>query len=207
MAKADLFSKKQIYDAVNNALAKAMRCAPEEISPKRTGRLHKYAEALTKETSRLVDDELLRPEEAVMIHLVIALALQHRHSGHRSEQLAEVASLVRERPPEKPWIGVGLDGVLAAASEGSEIGEPLPKMLQRVKGLLENASREGHPAVKILTRRVSGVDAPEQAEKIASWCKEHLGRVVPITHEITASCLEIWDYTVRSVAWNGGDFV
>lgn len=208
MAKStDLFSKRQIFDAVNNALARAMRPAPEAVSKKRFARLHKYAEALTKEVERLVAEELLRPEEAVVIFLSSALAVQHGHSGHRSEQLAEVATLVEPPTREEPgWIGVGLDGTLAHHDgwKGiAHIGKPVPAMLSKVK---EELLASGKP-VRIFTARVSGADAPEAAEHIAKWCKTYLGRVLPITHEKTMSCEEIWDDRVKQVRKNEGEFV
>lgn len=206
MAKStDLFSKRQIFDAVNNALARAMRPAPEAVSTKRFARLHKYAEALTKEVGRLVAEELLRPEEAVVIFLSSALAVQHGHSGHRSEQLAEVATLLEPPTRDEPaWIGVDLDGTLARYEgwKGIEhIGEPVPAMLDKVQKLLES----GKP-VRIFTARVSGADAPEASEHIAKWCKKHLGRVLPITHEKTMSCEEIWDDRAKQVRKNEGEF-
>ncbi len=110
------------------------------------------------------------------------------------------------------WIGVDLDGTLAEWGEGTSnpgdvlrIGNPLPRMVQRVKQLLAEGVE-----VRIFTARVGpatdqecvqafqgrGVHPPYPGEigplpqrdwdnyqrtLIEDWCRVHLGYVLPIT--------------------------
>lgn len=102
------------------------------------------------------------------------------------------------------WIGVDLDGTLANSNGGGAgaIGEPIPAMLDRVAGWL----RDGKD-VRIFTARVGGRTPDEVAKAraaIEAWCKEHLGRVLPITNAKDPSMIELWDDRAKQVVPNTG---
>lgn len=123
----------------------------------------------------------------------------------------------------KPWRGVDLDGTLAhydGWKGPTEIGEPVPAMLARVKKWLDDGED-----VRILTARVFPhtvyesvsslyipdsppdqrlVEAAQAAEAIREWCKKHLGRVLPITCRKDKSMVEIWDDRAVGVITNRG---
>lgn len=87
------------------------------------------------------------------------------------------------------WVGVDLDGTLAAYEHGQwpEIGQPVPIILSIVKELLESGRD-----VRILTARVGNLfkldvsreeydDAIEQKARVEEWCLEHVGQILPVT--------------------------
>lgn len=114
---------------------------------------------------------------------------------------------------QQGWIGVDLDGTLAHYDgwRGVEhIGEPIPAMLERVKKWLA----EGKD-VRIFTARVCSGDASLADAKtrddywdtkwaIESWCKHHVGRVLPITHKKDYAMIELWDDRAVQVEPNTG---
>ena len=92
------------------------------------------------------------------------------------------------------WWGFDLDGTLAQYDgwgDGS-IGAPITPMIRRIKHYL----KQGRP-VKIVTARVYYDDAGHapggkeeyvtECIRIQQWCKEHLGRVIPITFKKTCT--------------------
>lgn len=109
------------------------------------------------------------------------------------------------------WIGVDLDGTLAHYQRQEEwdgsIGVPVPVMVDRVKRWLA-AGRD----VRILTARVSAVDGVTdgprdvdlQRDRIAAWCQEHLGVVLPITATKDYHMVELWDDRAVQVIQNTG---
>lgn len=104
------------------------------------------------------------------------------------------------------WIGVDLDGTLAHYDEwvGVEhIGEPVPLMVERVKGWLAEGI-----TVKIVTARVGDRDNPQEvlAARVAitKWCRLHIGKVLPITHEKDYGMYELWDDRAVTVEKNTG---
>ncbi len=99
------------------------------------------------------------------------------------------------------WIGVDLDGTLAEYhSFGAKIGKPVPKMLARVKRWLEAGQH-----VKIVTARVAMPHGRAQAKAaIEAWCKEHIGEVLPVTHEKDHAMIELWDDRAVQVRRNTG---
>jgi hypothetical protein len=108
------------------------------------------------------------------------------------------------------WIGVDLDGTLAHYEgwKGIEhIGEPIDKMLDRVKRWI----REGRE-VRIFTARVSEVSGdqdrdggPEQARvHIELWCQKHIGTVLPVTNVKDFAMDELWDDRCVQVRPNTG---
>lgn len=106
------------------------------------------------------------------------------------------------------WIGIDLDGTLAYYDEwrgADHIGDPIPKMLNRVKAWLASGRQ-----VKIMTARVhpsNGEDADISRASIKGWCREHLGEEVPVTHEKDPQMASLWDDRAVQVAPNSGELV
>lgn len=105
------------------------------------------------------------------------------------------------------WIGVDLDGTLAHYSgwKDGQIGEPIPAMLNRVKGWLASGLE-----VRIFTARVGWADAAvvaEQTELIENWCEKHLGQKLKVTATKDFEMIELWDDRAVSVQMNTGDAV
>lgn len=104
------------------------------------------------------------------------------------------------------WIGVDLDGTLAEyhGYQGLEhVGRPIPEMVERVKRWLAQG-RE----VRIFTARLDGgperLDRREVERVIRGWCREHLGRELPVTNVKTIGMAELWDDRAVSVQSNTG---
>lgn len=105
------------------------------------------------------------------------------------------------------WIGVDLDGTLAhydGWKGEAHVGEPIPAMVERVKGWLA-AGRE----VRIFTARagcpsdmLEAVEAP-----IKAWCVEHLGQELPITNVKDFGMVELWDDRCVQVVPNTGEIM
>lgn len=108
------------------------------------------------------------------------------------------------------WIGVDLDGTLAQYTgwQGPEhIGEPVPKMLERVKRWLD----EGYE-VKIFTARMSGpradiTEVERMRTLIENWCEEHLGKRLEVTCIKDYGMIELWDDRAVQVRLNTGERV
>ena len=105
----------------------------------------------------------------------------------------------------KPWIGVDLDGTLAEYKgfEGHEdIGNPVPAMLELVKGWLAEDIK-----VKIFTARVSGNTA--DAERARYYVKKWLEKECGIT-DMEVTCIkdyymvELYDDRAVQVEFNTG---
>lgn len=97
------------------------------------------------------------------------------------------------------WIAVDLDGTLAEYGgwKGPDsIGKPIPEMLNRVLDWL-NSGQE----VRIFTARAS---VPEQVAPVVAWCKEHLGREIPVTNVKDFGMIELWDDRAVAVRMNEG---
>lgn len=107
------------------------------------------------------------------------------------------------------WIGVDIDKTLAyhtRATHGKSIGEPVPKMVRRVKKWLAEGKK-----IKIFTARVSkeslkynNQKLEDAIELINDWCIEHLGRCFEVTCEKDYWMLELWDDRARQVIPNSG---
>lgn len=102
------------------------------------------------------------------------------------------------------WIGVDLDGTLAEYHgwEGADrIGNPVPKMLDRVK-----TWRVQGKDVRILTARVCSNNPTKDQALIAiqDWCQKHIGEVLPITAEKDYCMVEMWDDRCIQVIPNTG---
>lgn len=89
----------------------------------------------------------------------------------------------------KGWIGIDLDGTLADSrvpwtKDFRRVGAPIPTMVEFVKHLIEAGED-----VRIFTARADcywkdhGLVPREEVEApIRAWCKEHLGKELPITN-------------------------
>ena len=118
------------------------------------------------------------------------------------------------------WIGVDLDGTLAEWDwwKGMDcIGDPVPKMVARVKRWLAQDKE-----VRIFTARAANIGEvnPETGARytredvetpIRIWCLKHLGRELEITCKKDFGMVELWDdrcvtvetNTGRAGKWNG----
>lgn len=104
----------------------------------------------------------------------------------------------------KGWIGVDLDGTLAEYDRWrgvDHIGEPVPLMLDRVKGWVA-AGRE----VRIFTARVGGPpeEALEALPVIRDWLVKHLGHALQVTCTKDYGMVELWDDRAVQVIPNTG---
>lgn len=103
------------------------------------------------------------------------------------------------------WIGVDLDGTLAQYGgwKGADhIGEPIPAMLERVKGWLSEGVE-----VRIFTARVS-IDEDGSVERaIQDWCEQHIGHRLAVTCRKDYAMVELWDDRAIQVIPNTGERV
>jgi hypothetical protein len=108
----------------------------------------------------------------------------------------------------KGWVGVDLDGTLAQY-DGFKgpliIGDPIPKMLERVKGWLASGI-----TVKIFTARVSegatdGRNVEEVRTAIQDWCEKHIGQRLEVTCIKDYGMFELWDDRAVQVVPNTGE--
>jgi hypothetical protein len=120
------------------------------------------------------------------------------------------------------WIGVDLDGTLATYEKWAgptEIGEPIPAMVERVKQWLVEGIE-----VRIFTARAyplgyvhapycsdwkpgdnyETVVAKQAVESIMLWCEKHLGQILPVTCIKDYSMYELWDDRAVQVERNTG---
>jgi hypothetical protein len=107
----------------------------------------------------------------------------------------------------EPWIGVDLDSTLANGnSKGYEIGEPIPKMVERIK----QWRKEGED-VRIVTARCDGNTRASTKEELESfgiddswnvitqineierWCLQHIGEVLPVTDRKDCGMTHLYD--------------
>lgn len=104
------------------------------------------------------------------------------------------------------WIGVDLDGTLAHYDEwrGLEhIGDPIPKMLARVKAWLGQGIE-----VRIVTARLAISDPHEEQlafEAIDEWIRRHVGQSLYVTAEKDMRMIELWDDRAVQVIANTGE--
>lgn len=109
----------------------------------------------------------------------------------------------------KGWIGVDLDGTLAHYDTWrgiDHIGEPVPAMLERVKAWIAEGKQ-----VKIFTARVSpqaialnDSSLDRVLQPIQTWCIQHIGFLLPVTHEKDMAMVQLWDDRCVQVIPNTG---
>lgn len=116
------------------------------------------------------------------------------------------------------WIGVDFDGTLVKKVDGpydpKVIGEPIPKMVERVKAWLADGKD-----VRIFTARVwrpqirTDEDARRAAQAwlaedaINAWCLQTFGRVLPVTCAKDPGMTELWDDRAVGVEIDTGELV
>ena len=110
------------------------------------------------------------------------------------------------------WHGVDLDGTLAYydgwTGNPAHIGEPIPRMVDRVKKWRLSEGVE----VRIVTARVWAPpdDARRQREAaqavlaIQDWCVRHIGEMLPVTCSKDYAMIDLWDDRVVPVIPNTG---
>lgn len=104
------------------------------------------------------------------------------------------------------WIAVDLDGTLAKYEKFlgcMVIGEPIPLMVERVKGWL----MEGRKVLLYTARVAPHKDNRDQAalrKVLQDWCQLHLGAVIPITCIKSSGIAEFWDDRAVRVEKNTG---
>jgi hypothetical protein len=101
------------------------------------------------------------------------------------------------------WIGVDLDGTLAEYHRwmGIEhIGDPVPAMLERVKGWLAEGVE-----VRIFTARVCRpADRGAAIRRIGDWCEMHGLPRLQVTNTKDYGMIELWDDRAVRVEMNVG---
>lgn len=111
---------------------------------------------------------------------------------------------------DQAWIGVDLDGTLAVFTEWkgiTSIGDPLPKMVKRVKDWIAKGIQ-----VKILTARVSepsvkenGTTVAKVSEAIQRWTEKHIGIKLPVVSQKDQHMLFFVDDSCVQIKHNDGD--
>lgn len=93
------------------------------------------------------------------------------------------------------WVGVDLDGTLAhydGYKGDDHVGAPIEAMVKRVKKMIYDGED-----VRIFTAR-----KPHPA--IRRWCKQHLGKVLPITSTKDPGMIALYDDRAISIKRNEG---
>lgn len=119
--------------------------------------------------------------------------------------------------PKNRAIAVDFDKTLAEYQSGDVekygpeyVGPPIEEMVRKVKAEIASGTE-----VFIFTARTNpgddtweeGLNATISYLVIADWCKKHLGKLLPISHEKAKSWDEIWDDHGIGVVANTGIFV
>ncbi len=105
-------------------------------------------------------------------------------------------------------IFVDFDGTLAfydGYKGDYELGQPIPKMVDRVKKWLKDGDR-----VKIFTARLSRIDGENRdVEKIRTliedWTEKNIGKRLEVTNIKDPSATEFWDDRAVGVIKNTGE--
>jgi len=99
-----------------------------------------------------------------------------------------------------------LDGTLAeyhhgqmAANGVGFIGKPVPAMLKRVMKWLEQGRD-----IRIMTARAA---IPGEVEAIKAWCRQYIGRELPVTDRKDFQMIELWDDRAVHVEMNTGKVI
>lgn len=105
------------------------------------------------------------------------------------------------------WIGVDLDGTLARHLCGvyhhAQIGDPVPRMVSRVRGWLAAGIE-----VRVVTARMASIEPAafrrETEDAIREWTLRHVGCSLPATAEKDYEMVELWDDRAVQVARDKG---
>lgn len=84
---------------------------------------------------------------------------------------------------------------------GSNLGHPIPAMVERVKRWLSEGKE-----VRIFTARASSNNPRRDADikKISLWCLEYVGATLAVTNEKDFETIAIWDDRAVTVESNTG---
>ena len=122
----------------------------------------------------------------------------------------------------KGWRGVDFDGTLCKYDgwQGcGHCGEPIPKMVERVKRWLAQGDEVRIFTARVYCPNIPALGAPQSdwdfwekrknevavsTQAIESWCLEHLGQVLPITCVKDFGMFELWDDRAVQVIPNTG---
>ena len=118
----------------------------------------------------------------------------------RTIKEAAILALQLLEKEEEGWIGVDLDGTLAKYTgwKGlTHIGEPIPKMVARVRRWVGRGKR-----VKIFTARA---DDEKSVNAIKKWLKKNEMPDLEVTNLKDAACIEFWDDKAVAVEKNTGE--
>lgn len=104
----------------------------------------------------------------------------------------------------EPWIGVDLDATLAYYEkfDGTNIGDPIEPMLDRVKQWLTEGVR-----VKIFTARVAHDEDNAHLNAVNEWCEKHIGQRLEVTCIKDFGMIELWDDRAVRVEKNTGKVI
>lgn len=110
-------------------------------------------------------------------------------------------------PKSHGWYAVDFDGVLAEYhkfTKPDDLGKPIMLMVERVKRWLDEGIE-----VRIFTARgsISESDKALAYPAIERWCKEHLGRVLPITNVKDIHMVALYDDRAYHVEKNTGEIL
>lgn len=98
------------------------------------------------------------------------------------------------------WIGVDFDGTLCLQPPPAHIkwwnSPPIAPMVDWVQHWL-NLGME----VRIVTARA---EDPDDIVKVQTWCKRHIGTVLPVTNKKDYDMLALWDDRAVAVEKNTG---
>lgn len=110
---------------------------------------------------------------------------------------------------DKAWIGVDLDGTLAVYDgwKGlTEIGAPVPAMIERVKKLYAEGKN-----IRIFTARVGPPSTLAEIclfqHALDVWCFKYIGTTFPATHEKDFNMIDFYDDRCKQVAMNTGEVI
>jgi len=107
-----------------------------------------------------------------------------------------------EKLGKQAWVGCDLDGTLAHFSDPwlgeLHIGDPVPKMVKRIKKLLSKGVN-----VKIFTARANSQN-PEVIKAIQEWTERHLGKRLDVTASKDYNCIYYFDDLAHQTIPNTG---
>ena len=118
----------------------------------------------------------------------------------RTVKEAAILALQLLEDEEDGWIGVDLDGTLAKHTGwkgATHIGEPIPKMVARVRRWVWHGKK-----VKIFTARA---DDERAVNAIKKWLKKHELPDLEVTNLKDPKMIEFWDDKAVAVEKNTGE--
>lgn len=144
------------------------------------------SEGLDIEHVQMVADFFATPESATMPPIT-----RNAYGGEQAMRWA--TKVIAKAGTWTQWYGVDLDGTLAEkldtyGPDGNEIGAPIKTMVDKVKSLLAQGKE-----VRVFTARVADDPGHKAERAIKSWCKDAVGRELPVTNEKDPGMVALWD--------------